>query len=381
MVRSREWDKIVGRQGIGGHGLQASQDQDQRDQRQARGDRRWLPRLGSWLAVAVLALGLGGCGGGPRDRVELTLVSLNTMKAAYSQIIPAFAEQWRQEHSGQEVIVSQSYGPSGSQTRALIDGLDGDVVHLGLGLDVEKLEETGLIDPGWEAELPNQSVPTTSVVALIVRDGNPKQIEDWEDLIRPDVSILTPDPKTSGAARWTFLALWHAASDRGEAAAEAFVKQVYRNAPLLPRDAREATGIFYKQRRGDVLVNYENEAILAALNGEELPYLVPRRNVEIANPVAIVDRYVERHGNREVVEAFVRFLFTPEAQRAFAATGFRSIDPAIAATPALAATHPAVDNPATAADFGGWSAIQKKFFESGGTFDRIRQQLAANRDR
>lgn len=376
MVRSREWRKIVGRQGSGGHGLQVNQSQDP-----ARRDRGWLARLGTLLAVVALALGLGGCGGGPRDRVELTVVSLNSMKAAYSQIIPLFTEQWRQQHNGQDVVVSQSYGPSGSQTRALIDGLNGDVVHLGLGLDVEKLEEVGLIDPGWEGEWPNQSILTTSVAALIVRDGNPKQIEDWDDLIRPDVSVLTPDPKTSGAARWTFLALWHAAGDRGEAAAEEFVKQVYGNAPLLPRDAREATGIFYKQRRGDVLVNYENEAILAALNGEKLPYLVPRRNVEIANPVAIVDRYVERHGNREVVEAFVRFLFTPEAQRAFAETGFRSIDPAIAAIPALAATHPTVDNPATAADFGGWSAIQKRFFASGAIFDRIRQRLAARRDR
>ena len=344
---------------------------------QQRGRSR-LAALGAIALIAAIVVGCGSGGLGARgDRVEMTLVSLSTLKAAYTKIVPAFTEQWRRDHNGQDVVINQSYGPSGSQTRAIIDGLDGDLVHLALGLDVEKIQQAGLLDPGWSAELPHSSVPTHSVVALIVREGNAKNIRDWSDLTRSDVEILTPDPKTSGAARWTFLALWNASIPRGEAAAEAFVKQVYRNAPILPRDSREATGIFYKQKRGDVLINYENEAILAGIHGEKLPYLVPKRNVTIASPVAMVDRNVERHGNREVVEAFARFLFEPVAQRAFAETGFRSINPAIAAEPAFANAHPPVDNAATAADFGGWKTIQQQFFESGGVFDRIRLDLGS----
>ena len=328
------------------------------------------------VGAIAITLTLIACAGLPFQSnalptVEITLVSINTTKAAYRNIIPKFTDQWRQEHN-QNVVVTQSYGPSGSQTRAVLDGLDADIVHLSLPLDIQKLEQERLVASGWEKMLPNHSVPTESAVALIFRDGNPKTIQSWTDLTRPDISVLTADPKTSGAARWNFLALWQAGLSQGntETAAKAFTGAVYGNAPILPRDSREATGIFYKQSRGDVLINYENEAILAAQNGEKLPYIVPGDNIRIENPVALVSRNVEKHKNRAATEAFAEFLFSPVAQREFAKVGFRAVEPSIQS--AFADEHPPLDNLVEAAEFGTWGQIQRRFFDSGALFDELR---------
>jgi sulfate/thiosulfate transport system substrate-binding protein len=312
--------------------------------------------------------------GASKKPVELTLVSFAVTQAAYEKIVPLFTEKWKQEHN-QEVTVNESYGGSGSQTRAVIDGLEADVVALALALDTQKIEKANLIQPGWEKEAPNDSIVTKSVAVLVTREGNPKNIKGWADLTRPDVKVITANPKTSGGARWNFLALWGAMSQTGgdAAKAEAYTTSVFKNVPVLPRDAREATDVFFKQGQGDVLINYENEVLLAKQRGEALPFVIPDPNISIDNPIAVVDANVDKHGTREVAEAFVQFLFTPEAQREFAKVGFRSVDAGVAKDSAK--DYPSINKLFTVTDMGGWSKVQKDFFDDGAIFDKIQAQV------
>lgn len=305
--------------------------------------------------------------------VELTLVSYAVTRSAYEKIIPLFVEQWKKER-GQTVEIRQSYGGSGSQARAVIDGLEADVVALALALDVQKIEESGLIEPGWEKESPNDAIIHKSVVALVTRPGNPKGIKDWQDLAKPDVKTITANPKTSGGARWNFLGLWGSVTETGgtPAAAEAFVKSVYGNVPVLPRDAREATDVFLKQRQGDVLINYENEVLLAKAKNQAVEYVVPPINISIDSPVAVVDKNVDKRGTREVSEAFVKFLYTPEAQKAFAEAGFRPIDSAVESQ--FADRFSKVTKLFTVQQLGGWDTVQKQFFKDGAIFDKIQKK-------
>jgi sulfate/thiosulfate transport system substrate-binding protein len=302
--------------------------------------------------------------------VEITLVSFAVTKTAHDRIIPKFVEKWKKEHN-QTVSFRQSYGGSGSQTRAVIDGLDADIVHLSLASDTKKIEKAGLIQPGWEKKVPDGGIVSKSVAAIITREGNPKDIKTWADLTKNGVSFITADPKTSGVARWNFLALWGSVAQTGgnDAKAKDFIAKAYRNVPVLTKDAREASDVFIKQGQGDALINYENEVILAAQKGEKLPYVIPQVNISIDNPIAVVDKNVDKHGTREVAEAFVKYLFTPEAQREFAKAGFRPVDPTVAKE--YANKFPKVQTLATAQDFGGWDAIQKKFFEDGAVFDQV----------
>jgi len=307
------------------------------------------------------------------NSVKLTLVSYAVTQSAYEKIIPKFAEEWENK-TGQKVIIEQSYGGSGSQTRAVIDGLEADVVALALALDTKKIEKAGLIQPGWEQELPNESIVHKSVAALVMRDNT--KVTTWSDLARPDIQVITANPKTSGGARWNFLALWGAVTQAGgsEPEAQNFVKSVFTNAPVLPKDAREASDAFYHQGQGNVLINYENEVILAQQKGETTPYFVPTDyNISIDNPVAVVDANVDKHGTREVAEAFVTFLFTPEAQREFAQVGFRPVDATVAQE--FAAQYPEIKNLFTVKDLGGWDKIQTQFFEDGAVFDTILAQV------
>ncbi len=311
----------------------------------------------------------------PRD-VELTLVSFAVTKAAYDRIIPNFVAKWKREQN-QNVRFNQSYGGSGSQTRAVIDGLEADVVHLALAFDVSRIQQAGLIQPGWEREIPNNGVVSKSVVALVTRPGNPKRIQGWSDLAKSGVKVITANPKTSGVARWNFLALWGSVVRTGgnEDAARRFVSQVYQNVPVLPRDAREASDAFYKQGQGDVLLNYENEILLAKQQGETEPYIIPQVNISIENPVAVVDRNVNKHGTRQVAEAFVKYLATPEAQREFAKVGFRPANAAVAAE--FSRTFPRINNLFTVAQLGGWDNAQRRFFADNAIFDQM--QLASGR--
>jgi sulfate/thiosulfate transport system substrate-binding protein len=307
-----------------------------------------------------------------KQDVRLTLVSFVVTKAAHEAIIPKFKEQWKKEHS-QNVSFKTSYGGSGSQTRAVIDGLEADIVHLALALDTQKIEKAGLIQPGWEKEVPNNGIVSKSVAALVTREGNPKGIKTWSDLAKDGVKFITADPKTSGVARWNFLALWNSAIKAGadEAKATEFVTKAYGNVPILTKDAREATDAFFKQKQGDALINYENEIILAEQKGEKVSYVIPEVNISIDNPIAIVDKNVDKHGNREVAEAFVKYLYSPEAQQEFAKVGFRPVDETVAKTKEVKDKYPAVKTLGTVEDFGGWDAAQKKFFDNGAIFDQI----------
>ncbi|GAB4275711.1 MAG: sulfate ABC transporter substrate-binding protein [Oscillatoriaceae cyanobacterium] len=288
--------------------------------------------LNKWLCVMVigvtLALTITACTGenAKGNKAELTLVSYMVTKAAYEAIIPQFIAKWKQEHQ-QELIVNETYGPSWHQTRTVIDGLDADVVALALAIDIDQIEKAGLIAPGWEKEVPNNAIVSRSVVGLVAREGNPKNIKNWPDLAKDDVQVITPDPKTSGGARWNFLALWGAIAQTGGSEVDAvqYISKVFQNAPVLPPDARTATDTFFQTQQGDVLINYENEIILAGLNGRKVTYVIPQVNISIENAVAIIDKNVDKHGNREIAEAFVNYLFTPEAQRAFAKVGFRPV--------------------------------------------------------
>jgi sulfate/thiosulfate transport system substrate-binding protein len=350
-----------------------------------------------FLVGATLSLAIAACGGNNASNssaensgnnpatspvsakgqdVELTLVSFAVTKAAHEAIIPKFVEKWKQEHQ-QNVTFKQSYGGSGSQTRAVIDGLDADVVHLALALDTKKIEKAGLIQPGWEKENPNDGIVSKSVAALVVRDGNPKGIKVWSDLAKDGVKLITADPKTSGVARWNFLALWNSVIKTGgdEAKALDFLTKVYTNVPILTKDAREATDAFFKQGQGDALINYENEIILAGQKGEKITSIIPDVNVSIDNPIAVVDKNVDKHGNREVAEAFVKYLFTPEAQQEFAKVGFRPVDETIAKTKEVTDKYPKVKTLGTVQDFGGWDTVQKKFFEDGAIFDKIQASI------
>jgi len=305
--------------------------------------------------------------------VNLTLVSYAVTQKAYEQIIPKFTELWEKQ-TGQKVTFDQSYGGSGSQTRAVIDGLEADIVALALALDTKKIEQAGLINPGWEQELPNESIVHSSVVALVTRDQN-VGINQWSDLAKDNVEVITANPKTSGGARWNFLALWGVVTQSGgtDAEALAFTQTVINNAPVLPKDAREASDVFFKQGQGNVLMNYENEVLLAEEQGYQSSYLIPTDyNISIDNPVTIVDANVDKNGTREVAEAFVQFLYTPEAQREFAKAGFRPSDQQVFQE--FASKYPTIQNLFTVEDLGGWDAVQSKFFDDGAIFDQIISQ-------
>ncbi|MCU0570301.1 MAG: sulfate ABC transporter substrate-binding protein [Oculatellaceae cyanobacterium Prado106] len=341
-----------------------------------------LVLLGIGLSVAIASCTAANQTSAPaapgateaKEPAELTLVSFAVTQAAYEKIIPMFTAKWKAEQN-QEITFSQSYGGSGSQTRAVIDGLEADVVALALALDTQKIEKDNLIQPGWEKELPNDSIVTQSVAVLVTREGNPKGIQNWADLAKPDVKVITANPKTSGGARWNFLGLWGSVTQTGgdDAKAQEYTTSIFKNAPVLPRDAREATDVFFKQGQGDVLINYENEVLLAQQKGANLPFVIPDPNISIDNPIAVVDANVDKHGTREIAEAFVKFLFTPEAQREFAKVGFRPVDPSIAKE--FSSQFPPVKKLFTVTDFGGWSKIQSKFFEDGAVFDQIQKSL------
>ncbi|MFO0016448.1 MAG: sulfate ABC transporter substrate-binding protein [Synechococcaceae cyanobacterium] len=343
--------------------------------------------MSSGLAAGSLLL-LSACGGSPpsgssgsspsqgagpnqNGAQQLTLVSYAVTKAAYDRILPRFRSAWK-ARTGQDITIRSSFGPSAAQTRAVIDGLDADVVTLALPADVLKLQQAGLINPGWEGRLPHNATITHSVVALIPRAGNPKGLRDWPDLARPGVAVLTANPKTSGGARWNFLALWGSVSQTGgsDAQARAFVSKVYRNVGNLPKDSREASDAFLKRGQGDVLLNYENEALLARRQGDlPQPFIVPSVNIEIEGPVAVVDRNVDRRGTRKAAEALAAYLSGEDAQRIFAEEGFRPVNPKV--WQQVKGSYPPVRKFFRAADFGGWEVIDKRFFGSQGLWSQL----------
>ncbi|WNZ45047.1 sulfate ABC transporter substrate-binding protein [Leptolyngbya boryana CZ1] len=331
-----------------------------------------IKSIALFLLGVTLSMTVAACSGGNAgSNVALTLVGYAVPKAAHDAIIPRFIEQWKKE-KGQDVIFSYSYGASGSQTRAVIDGLDADITHLAVAADTERIVKEGLIRQDWAARVPNQGIVARTVVAIVVRPGNPKNIQSFQDLTRDDVKWVTPDPKTSGGARWNFMALWNDAlkrSNNDEAKAKILVAKEFKNVAVLARDAREATDAFAKQGQGDALINYENEVILAQQKGISLEYIVPAVNISIDTPLAVVDKNVDRNKTRDAAEAYAKFLFTPAAQAEFVKLGFRPFSKD-------AGQFQPVKDLATIQDFGGWGKVQKKFFEDGGIFD---QTIAASK--
>ncbi|NCS27201.1 MAG: sulfate ABC transporter substrate-binding protein [Microcystis aeruginosa F13-15] len=338
----------------------------------------------SLLVLGLLgALALASCTSGgiaSKPEVKLNLVSFSVTKAAHDQIIPKFVEKWQKERN-QKVIFERSYGGSLAQAddvnakrslREIAGKQEADVVHLALPLDVMRIADAGLIHRGWEDRVPRRGVVSRSVAAIVTRAGNPKNIQSWPDLAREDVTVLSADPKTSGIAIWQLLALWGSVTQTGGEPAQAldFVRQVYEKIPTLARDAREASNAFFHEGKGDVLVTYENEVILEGRNQPDISYFVPSVNISIDNPVAVVDRNVDKHGTREVAEAFVDFLYSEPAQEEFAKLGYRSVNPFI--TFATEAKLPPVETLFSSQDLGGWPLISNEFLAKGAIFDQIR---------
>jgi sulfate transport system substrate-binding protein len=339
--------------------------------------------LGAIFSVAIAACsseniktGQNGTVAQKPENIEITLVSFAVTKAAHAAIIPKFVEKWQKEHN-QTITFKQSYGGSGSQARAVTDGLEADIVHLALALDIKKIEKAGLIQPGWEKKVPNQGIVSKSVAAIVTREGNPKKVHTWADLARNDIKLITADPKTSGGARWNFLALWNSVIKTGgdETKATEFLTQVYKNVPLLTKDSRESTDAFFKRGQGDVLINYENEILLAEKEGEKVTAVIPDVNISIDNPIAIVDKNVDKHGTRKIAEAFVKYLFTPSAQEEFAKQGFRPVDETLAQQKEFADKYPKIKTLSTINDLGGWDKVQAKFFADQGLFDQIEAKI------
>jgi sulfate transport system substrate-binding protein len=333
------------------------------------------PRL--LLAVAaVLAIALPGCSedrpGPGSGRVQLTNVSYDPTRELYQAVNRAFAAEW-QKNTGQQLTFKMSHGGSGKQSRAILDGLQADVATLALGYDIDALAAKGKLLPAdWQKALPDNSSPYTSTIVFLVRKGNPKGIRDWADLARRGVKVITPNPKTSGGARWNFLAAWAYGRKVGgsEQAAERYVKSLYGNVPVLDSGARGATVTFVERGIGDVLLAWENEALLAArkLHPGRFEIITPSISILAEPPVAVVAANAKRHGTERVARAYLEFLYTPQAQSIIASHFYRPRNTQVAAR--FASQFPQTQL-VTVADFGGWARAQRAFFDNGGAFDRI----------
>jgi sulfate transport system substrate-binding protein len=328
------------------------------------------------LAAALgIVLALPGCSGGKSspDAVQITNVSYDPTRELYEAINPAFASYWKQK-TGKTVTFRMSHGGSGKQSRAIIDGLDADVATLALAYDIDAIaDKAKLLPTDWQKALPDNSSPYTSTIVLLVRKGNPKGVHDWADLVKPGVEVITPNPKTSGGARWNFLAAWAYGRKAGgsDQAAEAYVRNLFAHVPVLDSGARGATTTFVERGIGDVLIAWENEALLAEkkLGKGKFEIVAPSISIRAEPPVAVVSANAKKHGTEEASKAYLEYLYSPEAQVAIAHNFYRPSDPKIAAE--FQSTFPNIPMTTIDKDFGGWRAAQKRFFDDGGVFDRI----------
>ncbi len=306
--------------------------------------------------------------------VKLLNVSYDPTRELYVSINKAFAADWKKK-TGDNVIVSQSHGGSGKQARAVIDGLDADVVTLALAYDIDSLSKIGnLLAPDWQKRLPDNSTPYTSTIVFVVRKGNPWKIKDWGDLVKPGIQVVTPNPKTSGGARWAYLGAWAWAAHQpgGNAQkAKAFVGNLYKHVPVLDSGARGATTTFAQRNLGDVLLSWENEAHLvqAEFGADKFDIVYPPSSILAEPPVALVDKNVDRHGTRKVAEAYLKFLYTKEGQEIEAKNYYRPRDKAVLS--AHTKDFPNIKLYNIDDDFGGWTKAQAAHFADGGIFDQI----------
>lgn len=313
--------------------------------------------------------------GGVRAQTELLNVSYDPTRELYREINQAFIAQWRVK-TGQTITIRQSHGGSGSQARSVIDGLYADVVTLALAGDIDAVaERSGKVAKDWQKQLPDNASPYTSTIVFLVRKGNPKQIRDWSDLVKQGVQVITPNPKTSGGARWNYLAAW-AYADKAyqgdEAKIRDYIARLLANVPVLDTGARGATTTFAQRGLGDVLLSWENEAFLALkeFGSGQFEIVVPSLSILAEPPVAVVDRNVQAKGTTEVARAYLEFLYTPQAQVIIAANFYRPRRPE-AADPAVLKQFPALPLVTIDAHFGGWAKAQATHFADGGTFDQL----------
>jgi sulfate/thiosulfate-binding protein len=330
------------------------------------------------LGLAALLLVTSACSTKPTGtsqpkRIELLNASYDPTREFYEAYNAAFAAHWAQE-TGQAVTINQSHGGSGKQARAVMEGLEADVVSLALAYDIEALAKAGLVQPAWQDRLPQRSAPYQSTIVFLVRRGNPKGIRDWRDLVKPGVQVITANPKTSGGARWNYLAAWgYALAQPGgtEETARAFVTQLFQHVPVLDSGARGATTTFVERGLGDVLVTWENEAFLAlkAYGAERFAIVTPSISILAEPPVALVDQVVDQRGTRQVAEAYLTYLYSDEGQELAAQYFYRPTNPAILAR--HKGQFPDLQLFTVTERFGGWQKAQRTHFADGGIFDQI----------
>jgi sulfate/thiosulfate transport system substrate-binding protein len=330
-------------------------------------------RLDHFLALVLLAGSTVFSAGTPAKEVELLNVSYDPTRELYKDINAAFAKKWK-EKTGDTVTIQQSHGGSGKQARAVIDGLPGDVVTLGLGYDIDALADHGLLPQNWETLFPHNSSPYVSTVVFLVRKGNPKRIRDWPDLLKPGIQVITPNPKTSGNGRWSYLAAWGYAYRKNvnsEEKARAFVTELYKHVPVLDSGARGSTTTFVQRELGDVLISWENEAylVLKEFGAGKFEIVAPSESVLAEPPVAVVEKVALRKGTRDIARAYLDFLYTDEGQDIIGQNFYRPT--ALKASAKYSKQFAPVKLFTFQEVFGTWRATQKKHFDDGGIFDHI----------
>jgi len=304
---------------------------------------------------------------------ELLNVSYDPTRELYAEYNKAFTKHWK-EKTGKDVTVQQSHGGSGKQARAVIDGLKADVVTLALAYDIDIIAEKGLLPENWQSAFPNNASPYTSTIVFLVRKGNPKGIKDWDDLVKPGIQVITPNPKTSGGARWNYLAAWAFASEKFNKDPEkvlSFVTQLFKNVPVLDTGARGSTSTFVQRKIGDVLLAWENEAYLSLKEfpDEGFEIVTPSLSILAEPPVAVVEKNAKANGNEELAKEYLNFLYSEEGQRVAAKNFYRPTNEKVAAE--FAGQFAKVKLFTIDAEFGGWKKAQKEHFSDGGIFDKI----------
>jgi len=321
----------------------------------------------------IAALALSVSAGYVHAQTHLLNVSYDPTREFYEEYNRLFAQHWKAT-TGQDVVINQSHGGSGKQARAVIDGLEADVVTLALAYDIDAIAQSGLLDKDWQSKLPDNSTPYTSTIVFLVRKGNPQHIHDWDDLIRPGIKVITPNPKTSGGARWNYLAAWGYAlhkSNNNEQGARDYMKKLFANVPVLDSGARGSTTTFVQRGVGDVLIAWENEALLALkeFGSDKFEIVVPSETILAEPPVAVVDSVARKHGTEKVARAYLEYLYSPEAQDLAARYFYRPRLKSVADR--YAGVFPKVNTFTVLEGCGGWQNAQAKHFSDGGTFDQI----------
>ena len=331
-------------------------------------------KIASVLIIGLIGTALVACGGKGKAERKLLNVSYDPTRELYQEFNPEFIKYW-QGKTGEHISIEQSHGGGGKQTRAIIDGLEADVATQSLAYDIDSIAKKGLTANNWQTRLAHNSSPYTSTIVFVVRKGNPKAIKNWDDLVKPGVQVITPNPKTSGGARWNYLAAWGFAEDKfnkDEAQVKNFVGSLYKNVPVLDSGARGSTTTFAKNNIGDVLITWENEAYLTLkeFGSDKFEIITPPVSILTEPPVAVVDSYAKKHGTEDLATAYLEYLYSPVGQKIIAKNFYRPIKPELA-DPQDVARLPKLSLFTVDERFGGWNKAQTTHFADGGVFDQI----------